>query len=64
MAKSTIEIEVKLNDFQDIKEEIKNLLHEFWNSSSDACPLEATEQENQERLFSEWVESKFKDLGA
>lgn len=34
------------------------MLHKFWNSSSDACPLEATEQERQEQEFSDYVHSK------
>ncbi len=33
---------------------MKNLLHEFWNSASDACPLEAPEQEKQELAFEIW----------
>lgn len=59
MAKGTINIEVKFTDFKDIKEDIKNLLHEFWNSSSDACPLEASEQEEQEKAFADFIEDKF-----
>lgn len=35
--------------------EIEDLLHEFWNRKSDACPLEASEQEKQEKEFAEWV---------
>lgn len=34
----------------------KNLLHEFWQRSSDACPLEASEAEKQEKEFQEFVE--------
>lgn len=39
-----------------------NLLHEFFNSSSDACPLEATQQEALEKAFKEWYEDKVKHL--
>jgi len=60
MAKDTINIEVKFTDFNEIKEDVKNLLHEFWNSSSDVCPLEASEQEAQEKAFAEFIENKFK----
>jgi len=35
-----------------------DLLQEFWNSRSDACPLEATEQEQQESDFKGFVLSK------
>jgi len=35
-----------------------NLLHEFWNRTSDACPLEASAQEQQEKEWSEWYESR------
>jgi hypothetical protein len=41
----------------DITELQKNLLYEFWQRSSDACPLEATEAEKQEKDFYEWVSS-------
>lgn len=34
---------------------LEDLLHEFWNRKSDACPLEASEQEKQEKEFAEWV---------
>jgi len=36
-----------------------NLLHEFWNQSSDSCPLEAHEQEEQEKKWKVFIESKF-----
>jgi hypothetical protein len=32
-----------------------NLLHLFWQRSSDACPLECGEAEKQELMFKEWV---------
>lgn len=38
--------------------QVKNperLLHDFFNSESDKCPLEATQQERLEKEFSEWV---------
>ena len=31
------------------------LLHEFWNRESDACPLEASEQEKQEKEWKKWI---------
>jgi len=33
----------------------KELLRQFWQSSSDACPLEATEAEKQEQAFEDWI---------
>jgi hypothetical protein len=38
---------------QDI--DIGNLLHLFWQRTSDACPLEAIVAEKQENEFKEWV---------
>lgn len=35
-----------------------NLLQQFWGSKSDACPLEATEQEGQENAFKGYVLSR------
>lgn len=37
---------------------MKNLLHEFFNSQSDACPLEASQQEKLEKEFEEWYNKK------
>ncbi len=37
---------------------MKNLLHEFFNSKSDACPLECLAQEKMEKDFQEWFETK------
>lgn len=34
---------------------LENLLTDYWQSSSDACPLEATEAEAQENGFREFV---------
>ena len=42
--------------------EVKNLLHEFWQQTSDACPLECGEAEEQEKKFSEFVENKLKKM--
>ena len=36
---------------------IGDLLQLFWQSSSDACPLECSEAEKQEKEFKEWVKS-------
>mgnify|MGYP003404589021 FL=1 len=35
----------------------KKLLHEFWQRSSDACPLECGEAEKQEKEFEAFVEN-------
>ena len=40
----------------DYKEHIGNLLHYFWQRSSDACPLKASEAEKQEEEFGDWFE--------
>lgn len=34
---------------------LENLLTDFWQSTSDTCPLEAAEAEKQENLFREFV---------
>lgn len=34
----------------------KKLLYEFWQRSSDACPLECGESERQEKEFEDFVE--------
>jgi hypothetical protein len=39
---------------------LKNLLHDFWQQTSDTCPLECGEAEEQERKFSEFIENKLK----
>lgn len=39
-----------------------NLLHEFFNSKSDACPLEASQQEALEKEFQDWFNERNKDL--
>lgn len=38
------------------------LLTKFWQRSSDACPLEATEAERQENEFHDWVMDQCKQL--
>jgi hypothetical protein len=38
-----------------IYERAPNLLFDFWQRSSDACPLEASEAEKQENAFFDWV---------
>ena len=35
-----------------------NLLHEFFNHKSDACPLEAEAQEKLEKEFQEWINNR------
>lgn len=32
-----------------------DLLHDFWQRSSDGCPLECTEAEKQETDFNDWI---------
>ena len=39
-----------------------NLLHEFFNSKSDASKLEATEQEQLEKDFEDWYNEKMKNF--
>lgn len=41
---------------------VGNLLNLFWQRTSDACPLECTEAENQELAFEEWVKTIDFDL--
>lgn len=36
---------------------VKNLLHDFWQRSSDACPLESNEEDAQELEFIKYVNS-------
>ena len=36
---------------------IGDILNLFWQRTSDACPLECTEAENQEIEFKEWVKT-------
>lgn len=31
------------------------LLHKFWQRSSDACPMEASQAEKEEKAFEDWV---------
>lgn len=31
------------------------ILHDFWQRHSDACPLEATQAEQEEKAFNDWV---------
>jgi len=42
-----------------IDKEPFDLLHEFWQRSSDACPLECTEAEKQQDDFHDWMIEKF-----
>ena len=43
-------------------ENLKNLLHEFWNHSSDMCPLEASIQEDQELKFKLFIQEKYENI--
>lgn len=47
-----------LSPYMPEENKVRNLLHEFWNRSSDACPLEASEQERQEKEWEQWYESQ------
>ncbi len=51
MKTKVMEVELKrsLNPF------LLELLHKFWNRTSDACPLEASEQERQENEWERWI---------
>ena len=40
----------------------RTLLYEFWQRSSDACPLEVGEAEKQEELFKQWVTPAIIDI--
>jgi len=40
----------------------RKLLYEFWQRSSDACPLEVGEAEKQEELFKQWVSPAIIDI--
>ena len=41
---------------------LPHLLWEFWQMSSDACPLEASQQEEQEKAFQRFVEEKISEM--
>lgn len=43
-----------LQRFSEMNEPGK-LLHEFWQRTSDACPLETTQAEHEEKEFEKWV---------
>jgi len=36
-----------------------DILSDFWQRTSDACPIECGEAEKQEEEFSEWIDSRF-----
>jgi hypothetical protein len=38
--------------------EPEKLLHDFWQRASDACPLEASIAEQEEKQFEKWVTQK------
>ena len=44
------------------KNEPKDLLHRFWQRTSDACPVEATVVEEQEEEFHDWVMEQYDEL--
>lgn len=44
--------------------EISNLLHEFWQRTSDSCPLEASKAEEEEIQFKKFVEEKIEDMSS
>ena len=41
-----------------LNQEPHYLLEKFWQRTSDACPLEATEAEKQETDFHNWIDDK------
>ena len=41
----------------DYKDELSELLRKFWDRKSDACPLEATEHENQIEEWQDWIDN-------
>lgn len=41
------------------KDEIINLLNDFWQSKSDMCPLECSEMENQLNEFKQYITKKY-----
>lgn len=44
--------------------ESEKLLHQFWQRSSDACPLDTSKAENEEKEFENWIkEQQNKDNG-
>lgn len=38
--------------------EPEKLLHQFWQRSSDACPLEAAQAEREEKEFEIWIKEQ------
>ena len=38
--------------------EPENLLHQFWQRSSDSCPLEASQAEHEEKEFEKWIKGQ------
>lgn len=49
------ELEKVIAQLVSVYDKAPKLLHEFWQRSSDACPLEATEAEKQEKEWYKWV---------
>jgi hypothetical protein len=47
------------SDLQKLLLNSKEMLHEFWQRTSDACPLEATEAETEETQFKEFVDGRY-----
>jgi len=43
-------------------QDIQEMLNEFWQRSSDACPLEASEAENQVSEWEQWVPERLNKL--
>jgi hypothetical protein len=37
----------------------KDLLHEFWNRESDACPLQVEEAEEEENKFKSFIDGRY-----
>lgn len=49
------ELEKVICKLIDVYAKAPKLLHEFWQRSSDACPLEAIEAESQEKEWFKWI---------
>ena len=49
------ELEKVIAQLVSVYDKAPKLLHEFWQRSSDACPLESTEAEAQEKEWVKWI---------
>lgn len=49
------ELEMVIAKLVHVYDKAPNLLHEFWQRSSDACPLDSSESELQEKEWFNWI---------